>query len=467
MKTNTRKKVIAEYTAGGHGARASTISNEMKLRRVVLTNLLWEDQAYASGDETADNIANLITKVAPAKVVEIAVSARNDQYLRHVPLYIASEMCKHKEYKGYVRELLTEVIQRADEICEFLSIYWKGTDRHKRPLANSARKGLIDALRKFDEYQLAKYKGKDNDISLKDAICILHPNPLTKSQANLWKKVVNESLKTPDTWEVELSKSTNKKDSWTRLLTENKLGGLALLRNIRNITIANVDDDLVVESIKKNNFNKVLPFRFLSALKYGTRYTKELEKAMLNAIDSSTKLKGKTVVIVDVSGSMGMNLSNKSELSRMDAAIALAIILKNKCEDIDIWCTAGYDHRRAHNTAMIESPARGLGLKTQIHELSNKLGGGGIFLKQCTEFTGTFYNNEAIERVIIISDSQDTDLSTAQGVSNASVYSENNYLIDIASHLNGVGYGPYTVINGFSEKVIEFIELYEQLKYSN
>ena len=51
----------------------------------------------------------------------------------------------------------------------------------------------------------------------------------------MWKRLIAGELAVPDTWEVALSSGANKREAWERLLREQKLGALALLRNLRNM----------------------------------------------------------------------------------------------------------------------------------------------------------------------------------------------------------------------------------------
>src|SRR5260370_20192169 len=52
-------------------------------------------------------------------------------------------------------------------------------------------------------------------------------------QEKVWKQLVDGELAPPDTWEVALSGGGGKCETFERLIAEKKLGGLALLRNLR------------------------------------------------------------------------------------------------------------------------------------------------------------------------------------------------------------------------------------------
>lgn len=451
MKTVVKK---VNYTCGETGAKASNISLENELRRSVLTCFLGQDIAYTSGETVKSNIKKLIPKIRGSVVAKIAIEARNQQKLRHVPLFIVREMCRYDSHKPYVADTLVKVIKRADELIEFLAIYWQ---EGKIPIAKQAKIGLAIAFSKFDEYSLAKYK-KRGPISLRDVLFLVHAKPKDRKQEILWKKLVDNKLTTPDTWEVEISKSENKKESWTRLLTEKKLGALALLRNLRNMVQANVDDSLIRRSLIDINTEDVLPFRFLAAEKNVPRFKLELETAMLKSLNRQKKLSGKTVLIIDVSGSMSSSLSSQSQLSRLDAAIALSILLTEICEEIVVYATAGSDSEGKHQTVKINK-TKGIDLKNEINEKFECLNKGGIFLKQATEFVSPLEPNT--KRLIVISDSQDTSFDKS-GPHNSDAFGEKNYLIDISCEIRGVAYNKFLIINGFSEFVVDYIQLLEE-----
>src|SRR5258707_15131664 len=82
------------------GAPARNISPEMQLRRSVLACLLWEKQFYEDGVEIAGRIAELVPKVAAARVAGLAVEAREQMKLRHAPLLLVREMARHKTHRG-------------------------------------------------------------------------------------------------------------------------------------------------------------------------------------------------------------------------------------------------------------------------------------------------------------------------------------------------------------------------------
>jgi len=418
------------------GAPARHIATELQLRRSVLACLLWESQFYEDGVEIAGRIAELVPKVASEKVATLAVEARAKMKLRHAPLLLVREMARLKTHRHLVSDTLSTVIQRADELAEFVAIYWKDG---RVPLSGQVKKGLAAAFPKLDEYQLAKYD-RGGPIKLRDVLFLCHAKPRDEAQAAVWKRLIWGRLTTPDTWEVALSSGADKREVWERLLTEQKLGALALLRNLRNMKDAGVNEDLVFAALREMSTGRVLPFRFLAAARYAPQCEEALEQAMLKSVVGSEKLTGKTIVLVDVSGSMTAPLSRRSEMQRTDAAYGVAVFLREIGEKVAVF---------SFSNDLVEVPARrGFALRDAID--ASQQHGATYFGKAVEKLN----RNDKYDRLIVITDEQAHDTVPAP--------KGKGYVINVASYKNGVGYGKWTHIDGWSEAVIEYIRGLEQ-----
>ena len=456
-KLNTKTAAEPRYTH--EGAKAVKVNPHLELRRSVMSCMLWEGEFYEDGVSIAKRIADLVPKVKPESVASLAIEARNRGKLRHVPLWLVINMAMYNTHKRFVKDTLYEVIQRPDELTEALSIYWKNG---KKPIAVSIKKGLAKAFTKFNRYSLGKYN-QNNDIKLKDVLFLCHAKPKDNEQAQLWKDLIDGSLEFPkDAWERALSETgADKKEVWKKLLVDKKLGALALLRNLRNMLTSNIDTSLIKEALLNMSVERVLPFRFITAARYVPKLEPELEQAMFKCLDGIEKLPGKTILVIDVSGSMSGRIGGKSELSRLDSAAALAILAREQCEECVIYTTAGNDYARIHNTKLLPA-RRGFALRDLVMNAAGKQGGGGIFLTQCLEY---IHNQEpdGADRIIVFTDEQDCD--TKLSPSKADAFGINNYLVNIASYQNGIGYGKWIHIDGFSEAVISFIYEYERQSF--
>lgn len=477
MQTNSNREKSKLTTH--EGGRATPITPIAQLNRTLMSCLLWEDGFYEDGIEVGQRIATLAHECRPIDVAQSAILAREQQHLRHVSLLLARELARHpslkyasREDRSLIGKTIERVIQRADEIPEFLALYWKDG---KTPIAKQVKRGLAAALRKFDEYQLAKYDRDQKAVRLRDVMFLTHPRPDTRikqsdgetfmrvsdctvspaivkpkykrgdtkrhleGQGALWYRLSEQKLKTPDTWEVALSAGADKRATFERLITEGKLGYLALLRNLRNMIEAGCSEQLVRDAIAlRKGANRVLPFRFLAAAKHAPTFEPELDQAMIATLDELGKLPGRTLVLIDNSGSMYVPMSAKSDLQRADAAAGVAILARGISESARVF---------SFSERLAEVPPRtGMALRDAIQSATEH---GGTYLGRSVELM----NQQVYDRLIVITDEQSHDtVPQPKG---------RGYLINVASNRNGVGYGAWVHIDGWSEQCVRFIQEYE------
>lgn len=465
-------RVDNEELLNAEGGRAQKVSPEFQLRRSIMACLLWENSFYESGESIEKRIEDLCKLVHPNIIKIFALEAREKMHLRHVPLLLTLELLKKENSKA--SELIPLVVKRADEMAELLAMYWRNG---KRPLAAQLKKGLARAFTNFSAYSLAKYNG-DNVVKLRDVAFMVHPKPLDSEQAKVWAKLVNKSyfpeeikqylnlgdfekLESPDTWEVSLSSGADKKATWERLMNEGKLGGIALLRNLRNMEQASVSLDLIKEYAARVDVSMILPFRFLTAGRVVPKMESVVEGMFLRAVEDKPKLSGKTILIVDVSGSMyNGSLSSYSEVDRAGVACSLATLARELCQDVAIYATAGNDFTRVHETALVPA-RRGFALSDGIYKMKYPLGGGGIFLKQVIDFVRE--KEGSADRIIVITDEQDCATAHDDQATKAVPFGKYNYIINVSVEKNGVGYGnKWHHIDGFSDAVLDYIREYEE-----
>lgn len=432
MRTN----VAVKYGQFTHqGAPAARMTPEQALRRSVMSCLLWESEFYEDGQDIGNRILDLCGKVSPEVIAMVAREARHNMHLRHAPLMLLSALAKHGG-GAMVADAIADVVSRADELAELVAIHAKlngvTPDKVKPKLSNPMKKGLAKAFLKFDEYALGKYN-RDGAVKLRDVLFLSHAKPDSPERAALWKRLIEGKLEIPDTWEVQLSAGADKRETFERLIREEKLGYLALLRNLRNMVNAGCDLSLVRSAIvARKGAHRVLPFRYVAAARACPQLEPEIDTALCETIASLPSLPGKTFVLVDVSGSMNDPLSAKSDLKRMDAAAALASVIHG---DLRVF---SFSHQ------LVEvPPRRGMAgvdavIKSQPH--------GGTFLGQAL----TVLNGMPHDRLIVITDEQSHDRVPDPRAKEA-------YMVNVASAKNGVGYGRWKHIDGFSENVIRWI----------
>ncbi len=429
MKTNTAPKSQPIFTH--EGAKAVRINPIQQLRRSVLSCLLWEDEFYEDGKTIADRIRETAALCSEEDVARLAIEARRTHGLRHAPLLLLLDLAKRGGHG--VAGVINATLKRADDLTELVNLYW--TFNPNKPLTKQMKLGLATALGKLDEYQLAKYD-RAGKVRLRDVLFLTHAKPEGDEQTALFKRLAEGELKTPDTWEVALSGGADKKEAFTRLLTEGKLGYLALLRNLRNMVQAGVDEELIKNAIlARKGADMVFPFRFTAAARVVPQLERALDEALIASVKGNT-FSGKTIVLVDVSGSMAAALSSKSDLRRQDAAATLASVIDG---DVRV---------AAFDTGVREVPHR-LGMAGVDAILRG--GGGGTDIGRAVQWA----NDKPHDRLIVITDEQSATRVPSPKAKHA-------YMINVASARNGVGYGNgWLHLDGFSESVLRYIRAIE------
>lgn len=433
-KISTLGQTLRNAAATHEGLRVKAITPEAQLRRITLASMLWEKQFYIDGVEQAKIIADNVAKCSADFVSNLALEARTTFKLRHIPLMLTRELARHGKLKA---NALTSVIQRPDEMSEFLALYWKDG---KTPIANQVKKGLADAFTKFNEYQLAKWDKNSAAVSLRDVMFLSHAKPLNPLQEALFKRVANQELVTPDTWETQLSAGADKKETFSRLMAEKKLGALAFLRNLRNMVQAGVTEQSIRAYANTVDVAKVLPFRYIAAARIVPQFEDMLESMMLRSLATLDKLPGKTVLLVDVSGSMfGTKISEKSDLDRFDAAAALAMLCREVCESVEVYSFS--------NSLVQVAPRKGFALRDAIS--CSQSHSGTALGRSLGQLTSSY------DRVIVFTDEQSHDRpASPKGL---------GYIINVAGYQNGINQDSWTTITGFSEAIIDYIRESEKV----
>lgn len=429
MRTNinSARPVIRTH----EGAPAKHINPERQLRRSILACLLGEREFYEEGKTIKDRITEFAAQCSTETVAALAYEARQVHGLRHAPLMLLLDLIR-RGGPG-VAQYIVDTVRRPDDITELLSLYWA---KGKRPLSWQLKVGLGKALGKFSEYSLAKYD-RDAPVKLRDIMRLTHPKP-GEGKAELYGRVVSRTLETPDTWEVELSAGKDKKATFERLIREGNLGYLALLRNLRNMVDAGCDLNLVKEAIlARKGAELVFPFRYTAAARAAPSLERYIDKALCMAIDEAPALKGHTIVLVDVSGSMDWKISSKSDITRMDAAATLASVVNS--EHLQVF---------TFSERVVEVPARrGMsGVEAITRSQSHSGTRLGLAVKAI--------NAMKHDRLIVVTDEQSHDPV-------ADPVTKKAYMINVASNKNGVGYGKWIHIDGFSEAVLRYIIEFE------
>lgn len=455
-KFNTKKTGFdSGIIAGKLTDKAGKYSDYELLRRVTLANMLFESDYYQSSDQIMKQIEDLCYTVSGEMIIELALECRFEQKLRHTPLWLL--ILANEIHDVSVKDAVAKIANRPDMTIDLLQMLKVRNGSYK--MSKSIKKGIAKAFDNYDKYQIAKYRKSNMELSLVDVVNLVHPKPTVKNEEALQSLVAN-TLQPANTWEAALSQGADKKLTFERMIDEKSLGSLAILRNLRNMTEAGLSRTDIRTALSQVKSNWLTPLNFLAAQRNAPDYTAAIDEAMENCF-AQEKIKGTTILAIDVSGSMGRVTSSHSNFSRMDLAFAMAAAGSYIFEDLILVFTAGSDQERK-GKHMIWNHSKGLSMFNNYSTIAAEMRGGGIFTYQlCEWLKETGYARDA-ERLVVISDSQDIDAHYGVNRKPDTSPYKSSYIIDISTHTHGIKTGNWTAeINGWSDKVFHYIKALE------
>jgi len=432
------------------GGKAFKMDARSELTHAVLTTFL-EDKFYESGNDRIDRIKELVALNKPEFVANLAFVARTEFHLRSVSHLLLGELAKVHKGDDLVKRAIVACAIRPDDLIEIFAYLGK-------PLPKQVKRGIRNALYKFNRYQLAKYKAEGKKYSMIDLFNVVHPKAqfANDEQKQAWSDLMNGDLISTDTWESKLSKNPSAK-AFEDLILENKMGYMAVLRNLNNFDkygISKEAQDLVIaklvdpEEIRKS---KQLPFRFYNAYKNVSNnrvFLDAISEAMDLSVSNVPNLGGKTLIAIDTSGSMSGCIDKASVFGAtlMKANVGADVIL--------------YDTRVGELVKSSRIPV--VDLTESI--IKSAMGGG---TQTSLVFEYAQLNGVKYDRIIIISDSESWNEHSVQHSYNLyKTYAKNDpfvYAIDIE------GYGSSDIIGskvkhlaGWSDRLLDFISAFEK-----
>lgn len=450
---------------------AFLMDSKTELITRVLTALVSEDKFYAPGKDTDSSLKEAVSEVLktdPEFVLKLAAYARNVMNLRSVPILLLNEFANSGCEVVGSRKYVPMCVQRVDEITELLA---SNLQTRKKP-AQFIKNGLKPCFNKFDRYQYGKYN-RDGAVKLKDAIFLCHPKADSEERQNIFNDIINGTLEPPETWEVLISTKGSTRENWQAILP--KMGYMAVLRNLSNFLKHDVDIDSVIKILideKAVLKSKQFPFRFFSAYRAiqqnhsGIGNNVSLLMSALNvAIETSLKnvpkIPGRTLVLIDTSGSMSSPLSAKSSVSYADVSEMFGAIASKVCESADIVAFAT-DFKQVHFSETS-------GILYRMEKIKTTDVGWSTDAYKPLEFVRS--KNIKYDRIVLFSDMQCYDsigynssfaesfIKYQRTVNPAYLYS-----VDLAGY--GTAQVPQDTKNvclmaGWSEKILEFIPAFE------
>ena len=512
-KTLASRKDVTTNAAGG---QAFTLSPKMRLYQTVCSSLVSEPKYYKTVIESKDEHGNKVIKnfdstdaliiqtiqeVAkedPEFVLALARYAREEMHLRSVPLLLLGEAANLESFKAkpgqknLVKEYTPLIIKRADELTEILAYHFGRFD-HNVP--HGLLRGIKNSVKGFDQYSLGKYN-RDKTVKMKDMLRLVHPKPKDETQSVVFKKLLDDTLESPETWEVILSDwkgkgFASKKAAWEHIVDNvfckdgKVFNYMAILRNVRNILDEKVSQDhmqKVIAALRNENavkYSKQLPFRFYSAYRELEKQKSAhplmnlvldaLEDAMEISCQNLPEFKGVTFITADESGSMNNPLSAKSSMTYQTVGNLMAAISQKHCE-MSITSAFG------ENFQIVNTSKRS-GIFDNLKKMEAANVGHSTYGYKALQYL--IENKVKVDRVMIFTDCELYNAHNSWG----NVHSTNtiaalfkNYKSSINPNtrlyvFNLAGMGDMCfpedeknvcLLSGWSEKVLSFVQTYEQ-----
>lgn len=490
-------------TVTHEGGTGFTKDPKTELFTLAATSLMGESSFYESAGARDSRLVRLVTELTasePEFIQKLVPYLRNVQYLRSASLVIAIEYAAAGGPNG--RNVVASAMSRADEPCEAVG-YWFST-RGRRSLPHPIRKGINDAIaRLWNEYSVIKYDTTGRAIRFADVIALTHPKPdpaLDAFRTHLGDRrhgrTYGDDIRYNDTWlrENGLNKlaDTYSLDArlrlpaqrskiladptaldgtaytWERLNPSNAteweaviphMGYMARLRNIRNWEQAGVDKMLLArvaseladpDAVAKS---RQMPFRFMSAWKHSGSmiFGPALETALDLSVQNIPKLSGRTLVLIDTSGSMQGYLSKRGSVRPVDAAAVFGAAATARMGDVT---TAIY----AASVAPVKLSTSILRSIDQINNLNGSVG----HSTNTWPSVAAMYRNH--DRVLVLTDMQDHPADNWRGGASSVPANVPVYVWDLsgerATNIDTSVPNRY-LLTGFTDAMFKLIPLLE------
>ncbi len=283
--------------------------------------------------------ANLLEKAIdealdydPILALRVGIWLRQVADIRTTPQVLLVRAAHHPKVKGthYIRETAPGIIQRADEPT--VGLAYQIAKYGRKAIPNSLKRAWADAIEKFSEYELAKYRMEAREVKLVDVVNLVH------AKSDAVSKLMKGELKNTSTWESIISAKGSNKESWEESI--DNMGHMALLRNLRNFQEKSVDPDKylgkLIATAKKG---KQLPFRYVSAYNAARdagsppRVLDAIETCLGYSLEQLPHFNGRVASLCDNSGSATGTTTSSMGTMKISTIANLTGILTGRVSD--------------------------------------------------------------------------------------------------------------------------------------
>jgi hypothetical protein len=494
-------------TFEGAPAHAGTPQSDLFL--LAITNMVGEDTFYEGKGERDQRFIDLIRKVAdsdPDWIARFVPFLRDTMQMRSASVVLAAETVLHLKDKDHginLRKLVDSAISRADEPAEMLAYVKQHNDN---VLPKPVKRGVADAVRRlYNERNALKYDGQSRGFRMADVIDLTHVEPKDTAQSALFKFLLDrrhnrenisvDGLPMIEQYNILQAVPADERRAVLRangpIITKNagftwetlsgwipggmdaeawesvipSMGYMALLRNLRNFEQAKISPEaraLVIAKLtdpEEVKNSRQFPYRFYSAFKNteSLQWYQALEDALELSVQNLPDFAGKTLVLVDLSGSMNSPISGQSKVNRYEIGALFGAALAAKTNDITLvgFGTDSDEIKVPKGTSILK-------LTKKVEELQHngRLGWG------TNTFPAIAKHYDDHNRIVIFTDEQ--SFGTTYGIAK---HVENIKVPIYSFNLAGYGRTPFKQgsnnryeFGGFTDKVFTMMSLLERGK---
>lgn len=508
----TALKTTTERTVTHEGAPALAKDARTELFTLAVTSMTGEDSFYESASTRDSRLRGLVRQLAaedPGFVQKLVPWLRNTANMRSAPIVIAAEYAIANGPNR--RQVIDSAMSRADEPGEFIGYYKLVTGRRTLP-AGIQRGVADAVQRLFTEFSALKYDSSRNAIRMGDVIEMTHPKAKDEAQGALYEWLLDKRhnpsdvranvsllpmvsarasieevpeaqrreflrvatvgvpVVSPDaenavksafekagvTWEYISGWLPGGMDAEAWEAAIPNMGYMALLRNLRNFDDAKLSEhtlDYVAHYLRdpeKVAKSRQFPYRFWSAYKnlHSVGWGPALEEALRLSVRNIPGMDGKTLVMVDTSGSMSHTVSEKSKvtLAEVGALFGAALYQRNTASArIVAWSSTSKD----------VTPGRDGSILRQVEKVIATNVGYATYLARAIDEQ---YQGE--DRIVIFTDLQAHD----GGVERAGAKAQFVHYFDLAGYRgtpDAIGDGRTFMYGGFTDATFRQMYLNE------
>lgn len=479
------------------GGRAYQPDLHSELFLMAATYMAGENTFYESAEARERRFVDLVHRVVaidPGFVARLAPYLRSELKIRSASVVLAAEYVAAGGERG--RPVVDSVLQRPDEPAEMIG-YWHS--RYGRRLPMAVKRGVADAaVRLYTERSALRYDGLGRGVRMADVIELTHPKPRDATQSALFAWLLdrrhhNDAVANPEVLPMlaaadELAavgvderravldsrgprRLAKAGTSWERLSgwlpggmdaeawesVIPTMGVMALIRNLRNFDEQGVSP-AAVETVLARITDadevakaRLFPYQVWAAYKHAP--SDNWKRALGTTLDLTMQnipALDRSLVAIDMSGSMQGPVSNRSTISRVEVAAVMAAVTAARSANADV-VIFGYTNRAVKLRT-------GASVLSSVRHLVAMIGSVGHSTNGHTAIKA-HYNPHKHHRVVLFTDDQMHDAGSVD-ISHVPLV----YTVDLAGYrprsMPSGGKGRY-ILAGFSDATFRLLPTLE------